>query len=119
EHRRRGRAGLDVDEHPRAKPPATKRLDVVAKSELVAGPARVVAVRAVAETLRRELLVVPDVERLHAASAPAREPAARRQRLLAERPRAGDEVLCVEAHQLVVREALDVAFAETKGLSVQ
>src|SRR5262249_32634094 len=51
----------------RPQPPAPERLHVVAESELVAGPARVVAVRADVETLRRELLVVPDVERLHAA----------------------------------------------------
>jgi len=66
EHRRRGRARVDVDQHARPQPPASERLDVVAQRELVARAARVIPVRAGLETLRREPLVVSDVERLHA-----------------------------------------------------
>ena len=65
EHRRRRRARLDVDEHPRAQLPAAERLDVVAQRQLVARAAGEVAVRAGLEPLRGEPLVVPDVERLH------------------------------------------------------
>ena len=59
EHRRRGRARVDVDEHARPELPAPERLDVVAQRQLVARAARVVAVRAGLEPLGREPLRSP------------------------------------------------------------
>ena len=63
EHRSRRRARLDVDQQARPQTAATERLDVVAQRHLVTRAAGVVAVGAGLETLCREPLVVPDVER--------------------------------------------------------
>src|SRR5262245_39872929 len=55
-----------VDEDPRAEPPALERGDIVAERDLVARPAEEVRGRVRVELLLREVLVVPDVDRLHA-----------------------------------------------------